>query len=62
MSIVAVRSHFPGTGIWLKLPIEPTVPKPGPTFPIAAAEPENAVRPSTPNAVNKIPERKTQPI
>jgi hypothetical protein len=43
-SMVAVRIHFPASGIWLKLLMEPTVPKPGPTFPMVEAEPEKAER------------------
>jgi hypothetical protein len=39
--------------------IEPTVPNPGPTFPIVAADPEKAVRPSIPSAANKRLEQKT---
>ena len=61
-SMVAVRTHLPRTGIWPKLLIEPTIPKPGPTFPMVAADPENAVRLSMPSAVNTRLERNTIPI
>ena len=50
-SMVKDNVHLPATGMSAKLLIDPTIPNPGPTFPIVAAEPENALRASTPRAV-----------
>jgi hypothetical protein len=58
----AVITHFPASGIWLKLRKEPIIPKPGPTFPIVAADPEKAERISTPRAVKIRAEKKTMPM
>jgi hypothetical protein len=60
-SIVNDKIHFPAEGIWTKLLADPTVPRPGPTFPIVAAAPENAERPSRPIAVRRPAEKKTMP-
>ena len=53
-------AHLAISGRGLKLPLGPIIsPKPGPTFEIAVAAPENAVVKSRPvNAKNK--ERKTK--
>ena len=56
-----LRTHLPAAGIWLKFPRELTRLKPGPTLPMAAADPEKADMISTPMKVNIKPERKTTP-
>jgi hypothetical protein len=57
-SISAVRTYLPASGIELKLLMEPTVPKPGPTFPMVAAEPLKAERQSTLREDNRTLEMK----
>lgn len=46
-SILIDNINFPKSGMPLKLPIEPTSPKPGPTLPMVVTEPEKAVITST---------------
>ena len=60
-SMVNDKIHFPAEGTWAKLLADPTVPRPGPTFPIVAAEPERAEMPSTPIAVRRPAEKNTMP-
>src|SRR4030042_5754940 len=60
-SMVNDKIHFPREGIWAKLFTDPTVPRPGPTFPIVVAEPEKAERPSTPLPVRRPAETNTMP-
>ena len=60
-SITMLKTHFPATGIWLKLPRELTILKPGPTLPMAAMDPETDDIMSTPKPVNIMLERKTVP-
>ena len=53
--------HLPREGKWAKLLADPTEPRPGPTFPMLAAEPEKAESPSTPIPVNRTAETNTMP-
>ena len=57
--MTADKTAFPNPGNWLKFDIELTMPNPGPTLPMQAAEPEKALRMSTPIAVNKSVDIKT---
>ncbi|MPN55591.1 hypothetical protein SDC9_203275 [bioreactor metagenome] len=51
-NMLAERMNFAASGIWLKLPNELTLPKPGPTFPSVAMDADKAVIPSIPMAAS----------
>jgi hypothetical protein len=56
------RTHFPESGISMKLLMGSTIPKLGPTFPVMAAEAEIVEKGLTPKAVRMMLAMRTIPV